>query len=67
MPHPDALIRILEHFNAAPNQVLYVGDSKVDEEAARAANIPLVAYKIESLSAAYHIRSLKEIEDILGL
>jgi phosphoglycolate phosphatase-like HAD superfamily hydrolase len=48
--------------------VLYVGDSKVDETAAKAAQVPLVAYDNKSLSAAeYHIRSLKEIEGILEI
>jgi len=65
--HPGQLLRLLEHFEASPREMLYVGDSKVDESAAKAARVPLVAYDNESLSAQYHIRSLEEIEDILGL
>ena len=66
-PHPGQLLRLLEHFEASPREMLYVGDSKVDESAAKAANVPFVAYDNRSLSAQYHIRSLKEIEDILEL
>jgi len=66
-PHPDQLLRLLDHFNVLPHEVLYVGDSKVDESAAKAAQVPLVAYDNMSLSAEYHIRSLKEIEGILGI
>jgi phosphoglycolate phosphatase len=66
-PHPDQLLRLLEYFEASPQEMLYVGDSKVDESAAKAAQVPLVAYDNRSLSAQYHIRSLREIEDILGL
>jgi len=66
-PHPGQLLRLLEHFEASPREMLYVGDSKVDESAAKAANVPFVAYDNRSLSAQYHIRSLKEIEDILGI
>ena len=66
-PYPDQLLRLLDFFKASPPEVLYVGDSKVDETAAKAAQIPLVAYDNKSLSAEYHIRSLKEIEDILEL
>ena len=66
-PHPDQLLRLLEHFEASPQEMLYVGDSKVDESAAKSARVPLVAYDNGSLSAQYHIRSLEEIEDILGL
>ena len=66
-PHPDQLLRLLEYFKASPQEMLYVGDSKVDESAAKAANVPFVAYDNRSLSAQYHIHSLKEIEDILEL
>jgi len=66
-PHPGQLLRLLEHFEASPREMLYVGDSKVDESAAKAANVPFVAYDNRSLSAQYHIRSLKEIEGILEL
>jgi len=66
-PHPDQLLHLLNYFKALPEQMLYVGDSKVDETAAKAAHVPLVAYDNASLAADYHIRSLREIEDILGL
>jgi HAD superfamily hydrolase (TIGR01549 family) len=66
-PHPDQLLRLLDYFKVSPHEMLYVGDSKVDESAAKTAQVPLVAYDNRSLSATYHIRSLKEIEDILGI
>ena len=65
-PDPQLLIKILTHFEIGPQQAIYVGDSTVDEIAATAAGIPLVAYDNPSLSAAFHIKSLKELEDILG-
>jgi phosphoglycolate phosphatase len=66
-PHPDPLIKILDHFRLKPEQALYVGDSKLDEVAAKAARMPFVAYGNPSLSAEYHIENLKEIEGILHL
>lgn len=64
-PYPDPLIRVLTVFNLEPHQALYVGDSQVDQTAADAAGIPLVAFGNDSLSAAYHIQSLKEMESLL--
>jgi phosphoglycolate phosphatase len=64
-PEPDMLVKILEYFRIEPHQAIYVGDSPVDESAASAAGLPLVAYANPSLSAAYHINRLKEIRDIL--
>ncbi len=66
-PHPDPLIKILEYFGIEPNNALYVGDSNLDEIAAKAAGVPFVAYQNRSLSAEFHIHSLKEIAKILDL
>ncbi len=66
-PHPEALLKILDHFGLAPHQVIYIGDSRVDELAARAAKMPLVAYRNRELAAEYHIDSFGELEELLEL
>jgi HAD superfamily hydrolase (TIGR01509 family) len=66
-PHPDALLKISDHFKLPPDQVMYIGDSRLDELAARAAGMPLVAYRNPELSAKYYINSLNEIEGLLGV
>ena len=66
-PHPEALDKVVDHFSVRPDEVLYVGDSQVDETAARAAGIPFVAYRNPDLAADYHIRHLAEMVDLLGL
>ncbi len=64
-PYPDQLIRIMKHFDIEPFQALYIGDSELDEQASIAARVPFVGFKNTTLSAEYHIKSMKEIEDIL--
>ena len=66
-PHPEALLKILEYFGLASHQVIYIGDSQVDELAARAAKMTLVAYRNRELAAEYHIDSLGEIEELLNV
>lgn len=66
-PYPDPLIRILEHFEIEAYRALYVGDSELDEIAAKGAGVPFVAYQNRSLSANFHIESLKELAQILDL
>ena len=66
-PYPDALLRIVNYFDILPHGVIYIGDSHLDELAARAAGIPLVAYRNPALSADHHIHSLDEIHRLLGL
>ena len=66
-PNPDVLLKILDYFDIPPHQAIYIGDSRLDELAARAAAIPLVAYRNPALSADCHVNSLKEIEALLEI
>jgi len=66
-PHPEPLIRILRHFDLKPREMIYIGDSKLDEMAAKAALVPFVAYGNTGLSAEHHISSLEEIEMLLDV
>ncbi len=42
-PAPDGLLAILDTMNLLPEEVLYIGDSEVDIETAKRANIELIA------------------------
>ena len=66
-PHPEPLEKVADHFAVSPHEVLYVGDSQVDETAAHAAGMPFVAYRNPDLSADHHIRQLSEMALLLGL
>lgn len=66
-PFPDQLLKIVMHFQIKTSQMLYIGDSKLDELAAEAAQVPFAAFGNPTLNADYHVNSLKEIEAILGL
>jgi HAD superfamily hydrolase (TIGR01549 family) len=66
-PHPDALIKISDHFKISSKQVIYIGDSQLDELAAKAAGMPLIAYRNPELSAAYHVNHLNELEGLLDV
>ena len=64
-PQPDQLVKILDHFACQPTQAIYVGDSELDQKAARAAGIPFVAYANRALSADHHISRLGEVAELL--
>jgi HAD superfamily hydrolase (TIGR01509 family) len=66
-PHPDQLIKILEHFRIAPDEALYIGDSPTDEKAAESSGVTFVSYKNPSLKASHHIGDLREVMAILDL
>lgn len=56
-PHPESFWRILQHFNLTPQEAIYIGDSKVDEQFAKNAGVPLVAYRNPRLKADFYLDS----------
>ena len=44
-PHPEPLLKVLEHYGIEARQALFIGDSEVDRQAADAAGVPFVAYR----------------------
>jgi phosphoglycolate phosphatase len=64
-PDPEMLLKILKFFKINADQMLYIGDSALDSLAAKGAGAPFVAYDNPTLSAEYHIQSLKELESSL--
>ena len=44
-PHPEPLLKVLGHFGIEPAEALFIGDGEVDQQAARQAGVPFVAYK----------------------
>jgi HAD superfamily hydrolase (TIGR01509 family) len=64
-PYPDGLTRIAAHFRLEPAQLLYIGDSPLDAEAAAAAGTRFVAYRNRALPAQHHITRLGQIRQIL--
>jgi len=64
-PNPEALFMILNFFEINADQSIYVGDSLVDYETAKAANVPFVSYRNEYLEASWKIENLLEIREIL--
>ena len=65
-PHPDAMSVILGHFGARPEEVLYVGDSEVDEKFAQASGVIFAAYKNPKLTAHYQVAHFDQMIEFLG-
>jgi HAD superfamily hydrolase (TIGR01509 family) len=63
-PHPDMLLRCLEHFRLPPTAAAYVGDSETDHQAALAANIPFIGYG-PTAPAQHRIHALRELPAVL--
>lgn len=65
-PSPEGVLRVLEAWRVTPAEVLFVGDSAADAQAAQGAGVPFIAYKNAALRpAAALVGSFAEIEAML--
>ena len=60
-PHPEALHKILAHFQCTAESAIYIGDSYIDREHTEAVGMEMIAFKKPGLSAEYHVSSFMEI------
>lgn len=66
-PWPDMLLKAADHFRALPEEVLYIGDSPLDFQAAQSAKCPFVGYGEGIPEAEFKIKSLEEIKSLFDL
>lgn len=64
-PHPESLLKILNHFNVQPGEAVYIGDAEVDQQLARAAHVPFMAYKNPALHAPVNLQDHLDLLKIL--
>lgn len=65
-PHPEIMERIFAAFEVTPDEVLYVGDSRVDEVFAQATGVIFVGYKNPGLIADFHVNHFQELDFLFG-
>jgi len=64
-PHPGEMDRIRAFFSVGAEEIVYVGDSTVDEEFAANTGVFFIAYKNRRLRAHYYIDHLKDLTVLL--
>jgi len=65
-PAPDPLFRVMEHFSIRPGEMIYVGDSSLDEQAAKASGVRFVAFCNPDLDADFHVDSMAGLEKLVS-
>ncbi len=65
-PSPEGIFAILEQWNVAKEDVLFVGDSQTDQLASAAAGVPFVAYESMELEATVNVASFSALQKILA-
>ncbi len=64
-PSPAGIYKILEVWKQPASNVVFIGDSSNDQQAAMAAQMPFIAYKNQVLEAALNIDSFAFLKDLL--
>jgi phosphoglycolate phosphatase len=64
-PHPESVERILQTFALDKTEVVFIGDSEIDQQAAEGAGVKFIAYKNRGLRADNYIEDHREILPVI--
>ncbi len=64
-PHPEGVFKILSTWDLPKENVIFIGDSLTDQQAASGAEVAFVAYGNEKLDAALNISNFKALQKVL--
>lgn len=64
-PDPEQLLKIKDFFNIETQNMTYVGDSLLDQQAASAAGVLFIAFDNKDLKADIHVSSMDEITNMI--
>ncbi|MFW5730088.1 MAG: HAD family hydrolase [Desulfonatronovibrionaceae bacterium] len=62
-PHPESLFKILDHWSLEPGDVVFIGDSVVDQSTAQGAEVPFWAYKNQELEGRMLIPDFRVLRE----
>lgn len=65
-PHPESIEKIIQAFHLGREEVLFVGDSKVDQETANSSKIKFVVYKNKELSGDAFIEDHLDLLNLIS-
>ena len=65
-PDPESVFVILDKLNVKKDRAIYIGDSHIDEEIAKNADIKFISYKNPNLNADIYIDSFYQLKEKIG-
>ena len=65
-PHPESIHKILDFLDIGPDRAVYVGDSTIDLDTARAADVCFIAYGKGNLETSLKAVSMEGLEKVLA-
>ncbi|MDR3176251.1 MAG: HAD family hydrolase [Desulfovibrio sp.] len=65
-PSPEGLVGILKTWDEKPGDIAFLGDSKVDEQAARGAGVPFWSFRNQELQAHLHFNGFFDMMELIS-
>jgi len=67
-PSPEGILQALDKLGVAANRAIYIGDTPIDQQTARAANVRFVGIRSDyaTLDAEPMLSALSDLPDVLG-
>ena len=65
-PHPESIHKILDFFDIGHDSAVYVGDSLIDLETAKASGVSFIAYGNGNLESHFRAENMEELEKVLA-
>ncbi len=66
-PDPALMLLLLERLRLSPGEVVYVGDTNVDQGVCEGSGVRLIAFRNPHLRAWAHVDDFRQIPGLLGL
>lgn len=63
-PDPEGMVRIMEYFQVKPDEIIYIGDSTVDQDLCAAVGVDLIAFRNPTLNARYYVEDFMSINQL---
>jgi phosphoglycolate phosphatase len=64
-PHPESIEKIVEAFKLKREEVVFIGDSKVDEQTAKSSGVKFIAYKNREIESDAVIESHLDLFNLI--
>ena len=64
-PHPESVEKILKTFDLKKEEAVFIGDSEVDQQAAKASDVRFIAYKNRAIANGLFIEDHLDLVEIL--
>ena len=65
-PHPESIEKIIQTFSLKKEEIVFVGDSEIDRQAAGSAGVKFIAYKNKEIAADAFIEDHLAILNLLS-